>query len=59
MIWIGGPGEILLMAAIAGCGERRVIVVHVATRAGHRGVEAGQREGRGVVIETRAGPVRS
>ena len=34
-----------------------VIVVHVALHALHAGMEAGQRESSGRVIESRAGPV--
>ena len=40
-----------LVAAIAGGGQRQVIIVYVTLRARHRCVEAGQRECRQVVIE--------
>ena len=42
-----------LVAAVAGCRQRAgVVAVHVAVRAGNRGVRAGQRE-RGVVVVER------
>ena len=58
MVGIRGAGEIRLMAAVAGRGQRCVVVVGVALRASHRGVGARQREGRGVVIEGGARPIR-
>lgn len=54
--WIRGSGEILLMAAVAIRGQRRVVVVCVASCACDRSVCAGQREHRRV-IERRRGPV--
>ena len=57
MIRIRSPREVLLMAAVAGRGQRCVVVVRVASCARHRGVEPGQREGRGVVIEGGARPI--
>ena len=58
VIRIGRSVVIGLVATHAGCRQRRVIVVHVATGACDRGMRSGQRERRGVVIERRAGPVR-
>jgi len=46
------------MAGDAGGRQRRVLVVDVASKAGDRGVLAGQRELRCAVIEGRAGPLR-
>ena len=54
---IGGPGKVLLVAAVAGGRQRRVIVVDVALRAGDLDVRAGQRKRRIVVVETRPAPV--
>ena len=51
MIRICGGGEICLVAAVAGRRQREVVVVHVAACARRCNVSAGQREGRGVVIE--------
>lgn len=56
MVRIGGAVVVSLMAAIAIGGQRRVVVVHVAVGAGHRGMCPGQRERRVVVIERRIGP---
>jgi len=47
------------VATVAIGRHRGVVVIHVARRAGHSDVEAGQRESRIVVIEGRARPVRS
>ena len=47
-----GPCEIGLVAAIAGSGQRCVVVVGMARGASHGGVGAGQREGGVVVIES-------
>ena len=47
---------VLLMTAIAGGRQGGVIVVHMATGAGHRGVGAGQGERRVVVVERGARP---
>lgn len=55
---IRGPGEILLMAAVTGRGQCRVIVIRVAARAGYGGVCARKRETRVVVIERRRSPCR-
>ena len=59
MIWIGGALVVLKVAAHAG-GIRAgqvVIAVHVALGTLHAGMEAGQRESSGRVIESGAGPV--
>ena len=48
---VRGRRVIRFMAAVTIGGERRVIVVHMAIRAGHRRVRASEREGRGAVIE--------
>lgn len=59
VVRIVGPGVIRLVTAIAGRGQRRVVVVHVALRAGDvRRVISRQRERRGVVIEGGAQPIR-
>lgn len=56
MVRIGGAVVVSLMTAVAVGGQRRVVVVHVAVGAGHRGVRPGQGEWRVVVIESRIGP---
>lgn len=59
VVWIGGPGVIRLVTAIAGRGQRCVVAVHVALHAGDvRRVISRQRERRGVVIEGGAQPIR-
>ena len=59
VIGIRGPGVIRLVTAIAGRWQRRVVVVHVALRAGDvRRMISRQRECRGVVIEGGARPIR-
>lgn len=59
VIGVGGPIVVGGMATIAGRWQRRVVVVHVALRAGHvRRVISRQRECRGVVIEGGARPIR-
>ena len=55
---IGGPIPVSLMAAVACCRQRRVVVVGVALRASHGSVGAGEREGRVVVIKGRRCPRR-
>lgn len=35
VIWIGGPGVVGIVATIARCRQRRVVVVHVALRTCH------------------------
>ena len=57
MIGVGGLCEVGLMAAVARCGERRVVVVYMALRAGHGSVRAGERERCVVVVECSARPV--
>ena len=57
MAWIGGAGEVLLVATVAGCRDGGVVVVGMARGAGHRGMEAKQREHRRV-IEGRRSPIR-
>ena len=59
VIGIGGPVVVSGMATIASGRQCRVVVVHVALRAGHVGcVITGQRESRVVVIKRCALPVR-
>ena len=59
VVRIVGPVVVRLVTAIAGRGQRRVVVVHVALRAGHvRRMISRQRECRGVVIERGACPIR-
>jgi len=48
--------EIRLVAPDASGGHRRKVPVHVALRARHRDVRAGQREGRIVVVKRRGQP---
>ena len=60
VVRIRGPVVVRLMTSVAIRGQRRVVVVHVALRAGHvRRVISRQREGRRVVIEGGARPIRS
>ena len=54
---VGGSSKVGLVAPIARSGERCVVVIRVASCARHRGVEPGQRECRGVVIEGGARPI--
>jgi len=58
VIGIRGPGEILRVAAVAVRRQRCVVVIDVASSAGHSDVGAGQRERRLAVIEWSAGPRR-
>ena len=58
VIGIRGPGEVRLVAGVAIGRRSREDVIDVAKIAGHRGVRAGQRERRVVVIEGCARPVR-
>jgi len=58
VIWIGRPGEIRLMTAVASCGQCQIIIVGVASCAGDSCMRAGERERSGVVIEGRTTPVR-
>ena len=58
MIRIGGAGEVLLMAAIAGSRQAGVVVICVALRALHARVGAGQRKRRLRVIKGRGHPGR-
>lgn len=48
---IRGREVVRLVAAVAIGGQGRVVVIHMATGTGHRGVRASQREWCGVVIE--------
>jgi hypothetical protein len=58
MVRVRRPVVVNLMAAHARRWQCRVVIVHVALRARHiGGVVASQRERRGVVIESRSGPV--
>ena len=57
MIRVRGSVVVRLVTTHAGCRQRRVVIVHVATGAGHGGVRAGEREGRGVVVERGPAPV--
>ena len=56
VIRIRGPSEVCLVAAIACRWRTRKDIVDVALDAIHRGVCAGQREWRVVVVEGRPGP---
>ena len=56
MIGIGRAPVILLMTAVAGRGQRGVVVVHVTAAARHAGVRSRQGEWRVVVIKRRAAP---
>jgi hypothetical protein len=49
---------IRLMAAVAICRQRRVIVIYVAARAGYLSVKAGQGKDRRAVVEFSVGPER-
>ena len=44
VLGIGGPGEVRLMAAIAGGWQRCVVVIGMALRATYCGVRSSQRE---------------
>ena len=57
MIRIRGSVVVRLVATHAGGRQRRVVVVHVATRTGHCRVRPGQREGGRVVVERGSAPV--
>jgi len=52
----GRPRVVLLMATVAVCGQRRVVVVHVTTGARHRRMGSRQREARVVVVKARRRP---
>lgn len=56
VIRIGCSGVVRLVASVAIRRQGRVIVVHVATRACHRGMRARQRERRVVVVKRRRRP---
>ena len=56
VVGVGCSLVVLLMTPIAGGRQSGEIVVHVATGAGQRGVGAGQRERRVVVVKCRARP---
>jgi len=56
MVRIRGPGEIRLMAGVTSRRRAGKNIVDVALDAINRGVRAGQREGRAVVIERGPGP---
>jgi len=56
MDWIGSSSIIRGMAAVTIRREGGVVVVHVATGAGHFRVKARQREGGRAVIELAVGP---
>lgn len=55
---VSGSGPVGLVAAVAGRGERGVVVVHMAGSAGNSCMRTGKRECRGGVIEGRGSPVR-
>lgn len=59
MCWIRGPRKVCLVAAVACCRQRCVVVIHVALRARHGDVRPGERECGVVVIERRSRPRRS
>ena len=54
---IQGAREVLLVAAVAVCRQRQIVVVGMARRASHRDMRAGQRERRLAVIEAGACPI--
>jgi len=56
MNWIRRGVVVCLMATVAGRRKRCVVVIYVATGAGHLNVEASQRERCRVVIELPIGP---
>ena len=58
VIWSRCALVVLQMALGAGTASEAVVVIHVALRAGERGMEPGQRETSGGVIKGRGGPVR-
>ena len=58
VIWIGCSVPICLVAAVTGGRQCCVVVVCVACGAGNRGVEAGERKRRVVVIERGGAPGR-
>jgi len=54
-----GIGRLLVLCrvtAIAVGWQARIVIVHVATRAGHAGVSTGKRKGRVVMIKNALGP---
>ena len=58
VVWIGGPLIVRIVAAVTVGRQRRVVVVHVALRAGHiGGVITRERERCGVVIKGRILPI--
>ena len=56
VIGVFGSGKVRLVAAVAGSGQRCVVVVGMARGTGHRCVSPGQRERGVVVIESRRCP---
>lgn len=59
VVRICGRLKLFGVAVKASRAERRVLIVDVASCAGHGGVLAGQRELSRVVVKSRAGPIRS
>lgn len=57
MRWICRPGEIRLMAPVAGRGQRCVVVIGMAQSASNRRMRPCQRKRSGVVIECGRSPV--
>jgi hypothetical protein len=51
MVRVRGPVVVRLVAGVAVRGQGGVVVVHVTTGAGHRGVRAGQGKRRVVVVK--------
>lgn len=58
VIWSRCALVVLQMALGAGTAGQAVVVIHVALRAGERGMEPGQRETSGGVIKGRGSPIR-
>jgi len=57
VVGIGGPGEVFVVASVAGGRQRSVVVIDMALRAGDLDVRAGEGKRCLVVVETRPGPV--
>jgi len=56
--WIRGGVVVCLVATVAGCRKRGVVVIYVTSRAGDSRVESGQRERGGAVVKLAVGPQR-
>jgi len=58
VIWVGGSGEVFLVAAVTTCRQSCVVIVYVARGTSHCGVCAGERKRRVAVIESGRRPCR-